>query len=491
MWLHEAKALCPEIIVVDYDFEAYEQTAMKMYDILTSHFDRIEVLSCDECIVDISSLNEPIDQQIQSIRIEIKEAIKCPVSIGIGINPLTARLAMKKAKPDGYYCLLTNIEEYISSLSINDLPGFGRQMTYQLEQIGIHTCHDVNGVPDHVLEETIGKKHSLRLKNMIKGIDMSLFEKETERKTIGMTINWGIRFSTEEEIKEFIFRMSEEISRRMETIKMLGTSMTMKVMVRKEGVGEAVKYKGHGIVDKHSKTIDISETKEPSKLHKYALSIWNQLHIIPQELRGIGIHIGKLHSIQPVQIKESTIYKQLMKANEMQMKKQTNNQQKQTINAFPRYSQIDKTVFNQLPPDIKKELSDYYTKGKKKVYKPLTLMNEQDQINFKHEELMIPDEEEPPIEKDLFEIEDTLKMCELFIQFIKTRNVVTLFHIEVILQYLKVLCKHHYYKDFQKIVNAVNELLNESKYNQFKEILNNYANQMYTESFNEYILSFN
>ena len=69
-------------------------------------------------------------------------------------------------------------------------------------------------------------------------------------------------------------------------------------------------------------------------------------------------------------------------------------------------------------------------------------------------------------------------MCELFIQFIKTRNVVTLFHIEVILQYLKVLCKHHYYKDFQKIVNAVNELLNESKYNQFKEILNNYANQL-------------
>ena len=198
---------------------------------------------------------------------------------------------------------------------------------------------------------------------------MSLFEKETERKTIGMTINWGIRFSTEEEIKEFIFRMSEEISRRMETIKMLGTSMTMKVMVRKEGVGEAVKYKGHGIVDKHSKTIDISETKEPSKLHKYALSIWNQLHIIPQELRGIGIHIGKLHSIQPVQIKESTIYKQIMKAKENQSKSM-----KQQLE-MPTYSQLDKSVLNHLPTDIKKEITSYYsTKGKKKVFQPMTVL---------------------------------------------------------------------------------------------------------------------
>lgn len=88
----------------------------------------IEAVSCDEMFVDCTDLlkktSVTVNEFAAHIRSEIKQKTSCPCSTGFGSNKLLARLATKKAKPDGQFHLEDHhVEEYIDDIPISDLPG--------------------------------------------------------------------------------------------------------------------------------------------------------------------------------------------------------------------------------------------------------------------------------------------------------------------------------------------------------------------------------
>jgi nucleotidyltransferase/DNA polymerase involved in DNA repair len=54
-WLSEAQAKCPALVSLPYDYEAYESVARHVLALIRERVTRVKVLSCDECLVDISS----------------------------------------------------------------------------------------------------------------------------------------------------------------------------------------------------------------------------------------------------------------------------------------------------------------------------------------------------------------------------------------------------------------------------------------------------
>ena len=51
----------------------------------------------------------------------------CNVSAGLAPNPLLARLATKKAKPNGHlYLTPEDVASFLSDIPVGDLPGVGR-----------------------------------------------------------------------------------------------------------------------------------------------------------------------------------------------------------------------------------------------------------------------------------------------------------------------------------------------------------------------------
>jgi len=54
----------------------------------------------------------------------LQEKTQCPCSTGIGSNCLLARLATKKAKPNGQFYLEPGvIEDFMRNINISDVPG--------------------------------------------------------------------------------------------------------------------------------------------------------------------------------------------------------------------------------------------------------------------------------------------------------------------------------------------------------------------------------
>ncbi|OUM69657.1 hypothetical protein PIROE2DRAFT_57220 [Piromyces sp. E2] len=131
MLIAHAKKMCPNLIVIPYEFENYEKVTNVLYNVLINNSDNIQAVSCDEAYIEIwlpKTGTEEIDilEKAKNIRAEIKQKTQCNSSIGISTNILLARLATKKAKPDGeFYISPIAPESFIKQFNVSDLPGVG------------------------------------------------------------------------------------------------------------------------------------------------------------------------------------------------------------------------------------------------------------------------------------------------------------------------------------------------------------------------------
>lgn len=75
---------------------------MQVYKILMQQTSSVQPLSCDEAFIDVTGLGDP-EAIARQLRAQIEAETGCTASAGIGPNMLLARLATKRAKPNGQF----------------------------------------------------------------------------------------------------------------------------------------------------------------------------------------------------------------------------------------------------------------------------------------------------------------------------------------------------------------------------------------------------
>lgn len=301
MFVGHALKKCPNLKIVPYDFEGYKEVSYCLYNLLASLTLNIEAVSCDEMYVDCSQLLQEVNlrplQFASYLRETIAKETGCTCSTGFGSNKLQARLATRKAKPNGQFHLTSeNISEFMLSIPLSDLPGVGHALLYKLNALGGQTCGDLQRVSLKQLQDEVGNKNGLTLYNHCRGQDDKGLTFEHQRKSVSAEVNYGIRFKNKEEMEGFMRQLSGEVEKRLEEVKMKGKCVTLKLMVRSaEAPREASKFLGHGVCDYITKSASLPMyISQASQIFKEVISIVNKLNVDPVELRGIGIQVTKL-----------------------------------------------------------------------------------------------------------------------------------------------------------------------------------------------------
>ncbi|NXY44479.1 REV1 protein, partial [Ceuthmochares aereus] len=301
MFFGQAKKLCPNLQAVSYDFDAYKEVARIVYEILASYTHNIEAVSCDEALVDITEILTETrltpDELASAIRTEIKAQTKCTASVGMGSNILLARMATRKAKPDGQYHLKPEeVDDFIRGQLVTSLPGVGRSMESKLASLGIKTCGDLQCASMSKLQKEFGPKTGQMLYRFCRGLDDRPVRTEKERKSVSAEINYGIRFTQPKEAEAFLLSLSEEIQRRLEAAGMKGKRLTLKIMVRKAGAPvEPAKYGGHGICDNIARTVTLDHATDSAKvIGKETLNMFHTMKLNISDMRGVGIQVQQL-----------------------------------------------------------------------------------------------------------------------------------------------------------------------------------------------------
>ncbi|XP_045836280.1 DNA repair protein REV1 isoform X1 [Meles meles] len=306
MFFGQAKQLCPSLQAVPYDFHAYKEVARTMYETLASYTHNIEAVSCDEALVDITEILAETrltpDEFANAVRMEIKDQTKCAASVGIGSNILLARMATRKAKPDGQYHLKPEeVDDFIRGQLVSNLPGVGRSMESKLTSLGIKTCGDLQYMTMAKLQKEFGPKTGQMLYRFCRGLDDRPVRTEKERKSISAEINYGIRFTQPKEAEAFLLNLSEEIQRRLEAAGMKGKRLMLKVMVRKPGAPvETAKFGGHGICDNIARTVTLDQATDSAKIiGKATLNMFHAMKLNISDMRGVGIQVNQLVPTNP------------------------------------------------------------------------------------------------------------------------------------------------------------------------------------------------
>ncbi|KAI0333117.1 DNA repair protein [Cubamyces sp. BRFM 1775] len=350
---------------------------------------------------------DPAKDFAESIRAQVKKVTGCEVSIGIANNIMLARLASRRAKPAGSFHLRPEaVAEFLAPLDIDDLHGFGHSARQKAaEKLGATNLGELSKKSKATLCEALGKGTGETLYKAIRGIDDRVLESDKPRKSVSCDINYGIRFENNEQAEAFIYQMAEEVSRRLNSIEMRGRSLTLKVLVRDPSAPvEAPKFLGHGICEAYNKQAPLiapggRATSDDKVIGEHAWRLLKSFNFDPRELRGIGIQIQKLEKASGVQ--EAELGQALLPFKRVETSKQPRweavakvadsgrldkgkapeiaiqppSQEDDEIQIIekpsgleqvkdevdlPSFSQVDMSVFEALPDDVRKELEAEY-----------------------------------------------------------------------------------------------------------------------------------
>lgn len=225
MFLGRAKKLCPELIVLHYDFEGYEEVSEQVLEILhrvVEEQDRgdgcsngaVEAVSCDEAYMELflddngndndddnntarinstssssKSAHDVAGEIAEMIRREIHESTSCTASIGVADNKFLAKLGTDKVKPNGTF-VVRDYKSLLGSLKLRDLHGIGYRTEPKLARAGLVSVRDVWELGDHaedVLRDVLGPGLAKKIYSFCQGQDDRQV-KPAIRKTIGAEV---------------------------------------------------------------------------------------------------------------------------------------------------------------------------------------------------------------------------------------------------------------------------------------------------------------
>jgi nucleotidyltransferase/DNA polymerase involved in DNA repair len=301
MWGSQAKELCPSLITMPYEFERYEEIAEVMYRAVFAVTPHVMGVSVDECYADLSALGSP-EATAATLRETIRTQTGCVASIGIGPNRLLARVATKRAKPDGLHALHSVAEgrTLLTDESVRELPGVGYHIAQKLEAIGVRTCGELRAADAGRIRDALGPKVSATLRGYADATDNRQWEARPTRKSIGAQSSWGVRFATAEEADSFGRQLGEEVGSRLAAHGYRGKHLTLKLWRAMEGAESTGPRKGsmgHGMCDHISRSITLpSATNDKALIAREVTKMLREVSIEPSKLRGMGVSVGTLSS---------------------------------------------------------------------------------------------------------------------------------------------------------------------------------------------------
>ncbi len=151
--LHEARRICPGLVVLPSDYETYSLFSKRMFNILRRFTPQVEEYSIDEAFADLTGMRRPLRASYEAIAMKIQESIAremgITVSAGLSLTKVLAKVASKHRKPAGFTAIPGRaIAAYLEGLPVEKIWGIGPATTDYLGKMGVRTALEFARLPE-------------------------------------------------------------------------------------------------------------------------------------------------------------------------------------------------------------------------------------------------------------------------------------------------------------------------------------------------------
>lgn len=233
MPMARARAAYPGLTVVPPDHRRYAEASTEVFSIFRSFTPLVEGLSLDEAFLDISGLRrhyEGPEQVGGALRETVRRDLDLPVSVGIGINKVIAKLASETAKPDGlFHVKRDDTLNFLHPLPVRAVSGVGEATHAALEGLGVETMGDLAAIPVATLVRRLGSVAGTHLYRLAQGVDERAVIAESETKSVSISETYEYDLETPEQIDTELLRLCDRLGSRLRVAKLVGPTVTMTV----------------------------------------------------------------------------------------------------------------------------------------------------------------------------------------------------------------------------------------------------------------------
>jgi len=228
-----AKRLCPSAIFVPPDFESYKIHSNRFREVLLAVTPLVEPISLDEAFLDVSGavmlFGEPAEIAAK-IRRDVLAEVGVRCSVGVAPNKLVAKLASKRAKPDGLVVVRRDdLDAFLEPLPVRALWGVGEKTAETLSHLGVKTVGDLGRMPAAVLGRLLGEQHARDLHDLALGLDARSVVAYEAPKSVSHEETFGSDLDAPEELLREILALSHKVATRLREDGYRARTVTLKV----------------------------------------------------------------------------------------------------------------------------------------------------------------------------------------------------------------------------------------------------------------------
>lgn len=231
----QARALCPQAIVVPPRMAAYTQASRDVFAVFHDTTPLVEPLSVDEAFLDVSGLARVSGTPVEiaaRLRARVREQVGLPITVGIARTKFLAKVASQEGKPDGLLLVPPDGElAFLHPLPVRRLWGVGAKTAEKLRAHGIETVADVAELSEATLGSMVGGAMGRQLFALSRNIDRRRVTTGVRRSSVGAQRALGRRGNSMSaaEVDAVVVNLVDRITRRMRAAGRTGRTVVLRL----------------------------------------------------------------------------------------------------------------------------------------------------------------------------------------------------------------------------------------------------------------------
>ena len=184
----QAHQACPRLVTVPSRPQAYERASAGLFALLRQGA-AVEAGSMEEAFLAVRGLGWPdAGRHARDLRERVGRELGLPVSVGVGRTKLIAKVASRRAKPNGVVVIDPEAEPGVrQALRVADLWGIGGVTGDRLAEAGIATVADLRLRSLEELVELAGTAMGRRLYRIAAGTDDATIRQPSPRRSFSVS----------------------------------------------------------------------------------------------------------------------------------------------------------------------------------------------------------------------------------------------------------------------------------------------------------------
>ncbi len=229
----QARALCPQAIVVEPHFAAYVQASKDVFAIFHDTTPLVEGLSIDEAFLDVGGLWRlvgPPAEVARRLRQRVRQEAGLAITVGGATTKFLAKVASDHAKPDGLLIIPAGGElDFLHPLPIERLWGVGPVTSQRLRDHGIATIAEIYRLGSQTISSIVGGAAGNHLWSMSANRDPRQVQTSRRRRSIGAQQALGRRKRTQQELDTTLVGLVDRITRRLRDADRVGRTLVLRL----------------------------------------------------------------------------------------------------------------------------------------------------------------------------------------------------------------------------------------------------------------------